>query len=125
MSKPKKVKKRKKKKNPYAVATVPTTPARPTTLWDGDGMHIRANFDENRNLVISGQDLKPSPFGDEYEYAITVQREDIEKVVDALGGVRGEGAILLLKAHGAELKRKGVHAWLMSIGIAPKIWNWY
>lgn len=125
MSKPKKVKKR-KKKDPYAVPTVGTGPSKPTTLWDADGLHIWANFDEERNLVISGQDLNPpAPFGDEYEYALTVQREDIDKVVEALGGVRGEGVMRLLEAHGPEIKSKGEQAWLESIGVTPKLWSWY
>ena len=91
-------------------------------MWDADLLHIWAEFDEGGKLVISGQDLKPSPFGDEYEYAITVQRNDISKVVAALGGAPVEGVMQLLEAHGPEIHGQGEQRWLESIDVPCTVW---
>jgi hypothetical protein len=95
-------------------------------LWDAGGLHIWAEINSDKALTISGQDLHPpGPFGDEYEYVLTVAPADIDTVVVALGGAPGDDVLPLLKANGPMIKNTGEQAWLQSLGITPELWNWY
>jgi hypothetical protein len=90
------------------------------TLWDRDHLHIWAEITNGSRLRIAGQDLRPPPaMGGEYEYFLTVEPEDIPRVVAALGGAKGDDVLPLLEANGEMIYHAGEQTWLKSLGIEP------
>ena len=91
------------------------------TMWDRNGLHVWAELRPDGTLVIQGQDLSSGPFGaSEYEYGITVQRADVPRVVEALGGPVGADVVGLLVANGEAIVHAGELTWSKSLGITPE-----
>lgn len=89
------------------------------TLWDGNGLHVRAGFGQDGALVIQGQDLRGT--GD-YEYALTVRARDLLALATALGCGIAE-VLPRLAAHGPAIVREGESAWLRARGVVARIWT--
>jgi hypothetical protein len=91
-------------------------------MWSRNGLQVDASVNDDGTLVISGQDLQT--FGDdEYEYALTVARDDVPKVAAALGGAPGDDVIALLVASAEDIINIGELTWLRSIGVEPAFWS--
>jgi len=97
----------------------------PVTLWDRDHLHIWAEITDGGLLRIAGQDLRPPPaMGGEYEYFLTVEQEDIPRVVAALGGAKSDDVLPLLQANGEMIYHAGEQTWLKSLGIEPEFFSY-
>jgi hypothetical protein len=91
-------------------------------MWSRNGLHVDASVNDDGTLLISGQDLQT--FGDdEYEYALTVARDDVAKVTAALGGAPGDDVIALLVDDAEDIINIGELTWLRSIGVEPAFWS--
>lgn len=101
--------------------------ARSVTLWARDGLTVAASVTDDGSLVIKGQDLRAEGFfgsgNSEYEYALTVAVEDVQRIVAALGGRPGDDVLELLRANGDDLITTGEMTWLRAIGIEPRFWS--
>jgi hypothetical protein len=101
---------------------------RTVTLWSSEGRAVWARRGEdNRGLVILGQDLCVPPFfGEslrEYEYALTVAEADIPTVLSALRAAPGADVLDALESAGSELVRTGESKWLRALGIEFEFWS--
>jgi len=88
-------------------------------IWRNDGLVVKVRLADNGDLVFAGHDLKP-PFGDEYEYWITVPAKDIPTIIAALDGQPGDDVLVLVAREAASIIRHGEKAWVTSLGIAPR-----
>lgn len=91
-------------------------------LRDAGGLHIWAELRDDGTLVFQGQDLR-SPFGGEYEYAITVLPADVPTVVRALGGGADDDVLDLLSRHADDVVGAGEKSWLRGLGIRTEFWS--
>ncbi len=96
--------------------------SKPVTLWDSDHLHIWAEITNGGRLQIAGQDLRA--MGGEYEYFLTIQQQDIPRVVAALGGAQGDDVLPLLQANGEMIYHAGEQTWLKSLGIDPEFFSY-
>ena len=87
-------------------------------IWRDNGLVIRVRLTEDGDLQFAGQDLKP-PFGDEYEYWITVPAKDVPTIIAALDGQPGDDVLELVARDAASIVRQGERAWVKSLGIDP------
>ena len=92
-------------------------------IWRDNGLVVRVRLTDDGDLVFAGQDLKP-PFGDEYEYWITVPAKDIPTVIAALDGRPGDDVLELIAREAAPIIRQGERAWVTSLGIEPGFHCW-
>ena len=92
-------------------------------IWDQDGLVVHARLTDDGDLEFAGQDLKP-PFGDEYEYWITVPARDIPTIIEALDGQPGDDVLELVARHAASIVRQGERTWVQSLGIRPGFYSW-
>lgn len=68
--------------------------------------------------------MNPNPFGDsDYEYAITIRRGDVPKVIEVLGGQPDADPFDLIEANIETIVRQGEMTWLKSNGIEPGFWS--
>ena len=93
--------------------------ASPRVIWRNDGLVVRARLTGDGDLQFAGHDLRSSPFGDEYEYWITVPARDLPTIISALDGRTGDDVIDLVARHAATIVRQGERAWVRSLGIEP------
>jgi hypothetical protein len=99
---------------------------RTVTLWSANGLTVTARRGIDDNLVISGQDLKSSPFGSEiteYEYGFSVAKADIPIVLAALRAEPDADVLDVLESAGPELVRFGESRWLAEIGVEAEFWS--
>lgn len=100
---------------------------RTATLWSANGLTVTARRGIDDNLVISGQDLRPSPLPGgavtEYEYGLTVARTDIPAVLAALRAAPDADVLDVLEAAGPGLVKIGEAKWLADIGIEADFWS--
>ena len=100
---------------------------RTVTLWSANGLTVTARRGIDDNLVISGQDLRPSPIPGgpitEYEYGLTVAETDIPTVLAALRAAPDADVLDVLATAGPELVKNGEANWLASIGIEADFWS--
>ena len=96
------------------------------TLWDRDGLWVRAVLRDDGALVLKGEDARGvDGSGDtEYEYSFTVPATHVPKVVAALGGRPGDDPLTLLERHGEQIVRRGERAWLRSFRVRAEFWTW-
>ena len=88
--------------------------ARSRRIWDEDGLIVEARLTNDGELVFAGHDLSSSPFGDEYEYWVTVPAKEIPTVISALDGQHGVDVLGLVAHHAASIIRQGERAWVRS-----------
>jgi hypothetical protein len=97
------------------------------TLWSANGLTVTARRGANDNLVISGQDLRPSPIpgGEitEYEYGLSVATTDIPTVLAALRAEPDADVLDVLESAGPELVKVGESRWLTEIGVEAEFWS--
>lgn len=75
-------------------------------------------------MIFEGHDLSPNPFGDsDYEYKLTVGRDDIATIIEALGGTDGDNALHRVEANIESTTKRGASSWLNSLGIEPGFWS--
>jgi hypothetical protein len=101
---------------------------RTVTLWSSAGRTVWARRGEdNRELVIFGQDLCVPPFfGEslrEYEYGLSVAEADIPTVLTALQAAPDADVLDVLERAGSELVRAGESKWLRALGIEFEFWS--
>ena len=88
-------------------------------IWRQDGLVVEVRLTDEGGLQFAGHDLSSSPFGDEYEYWITVLAKDIPIITTALGGQPGDDVLELVAREAASIIRRGERTWLESLGIQP------
>jgi hypothetical protein len=88
-------------------------------IWQEDGLVVRIRLTDDGELVFAGHDLRSAPFGDEYEYWITVPAKDIPTIIAALDGQPGDDVLELVAREAASIVRQGERAWVKSLGIEP------
>jgi hypothetical protein len=89
-------------------------------VWARRGLYIRIARTPDGDIRFEGQDTNPNPFGhSDYEYTITVMREDVPQVVEALGGQPGDDPLALIEANIETIVQTGERSWLQSLGIEP------
>jgi hypothetical protein len=97
------------------------------TLWSANGLTVTARRGTNDNLVISGQDLRPSPIpgGEitEYEYGLSVATTDIPTVLAALRAEPDADVLDVLESAGPEVVKVGESRWLAEIGVEAEFWS--
>lgn len=91
-------------------------------LFDRDGLHVDAVARDDGDIVIEGQDLSGPG---EYEYFLTVHRDQVSKLVAALGGSPGQDALELLQEQGDQIVKHGERTWLQEHGVASDVWTRY
>lgn len=100
---------------------------RTVTLWSANGLTVTARRGIDDNLVISGQDLRANPMlgGEvtEYEYGLSVARNDIPTVLAALRAAPDADVLDVLESVGAEVVKIGESRWLAEIGIEADFWS--
>jgi hypothetical protein len=100
---------------------------RTVTLWSANGLTVTARRGTNDNLVISGQDLRPSPIpgGEitEYEYGLSVATTDIPTVLAALRAEPDADVLDVLESAGPEVVKVGESRWLAEIGVEADFWS--
>jgi hypothetical protein len=96
-------------------------------LWQTDGLSVTASLLEDGRLSINGHDLQADrvfgPGNSEYEYALTVDVRDVDRVVTALGGRPGDDVLALLEVNGQQIVTVGEQTWLRGLGIDPGFWS--
>jgi hypothetical protein len=89
-------------------------------VWAKDDLYVSVSRTVGGGLSVDGQDANPNPFGDsDYEYTVTVGRDDVPKVIEALGGQQGDDPLALIEANIDSIVRTGEMTWLKSIGVSP------
>lgn len=100
---------------------------RTVTLWSANGLTVTARRGIDDNLVIDGQDLRPSPIlgGEitEYEYGFSVARTDIPIVLAALRAAPDADVLDVLESAGTEVVKIGESRWLAEIGVEADFWS--
>ncbi len=91
-------------------------------LYDRAGLRVDVVARGDGDIVIEGQDLSGAS---EYEYVITVRRDQVPKLVAALGGSPGQDVLALLRAQGEEIVKHGERTWLQEHGVAFELWTWF
>lgn len=93
-------------------------------VWDKNGLHVSVSRTVDGGLRFDGLDSNPNPFGDsDYEYALTVRRADVSKIMQALDGTAHDDPIELIAAEMKEIVHIGEMTWLRSLGIEPRFWS--
>lgn len=95
---------------------------RRVTLHAKNGLSVWARTHDDGRLSIEGQDLNP-PIGKEYEYALTVAADDVDRVFEALGGRQGQDVLDLVECHALAIVRGGELSWFESLGVSPEFWS--
>ena len=100
---------------------------RTVTLWSANGLTVTARRGIDDNLVISGQDLKPNPIlgGEvtEYEYGLSVGRNDIRTVLAARRAAPDADVLDILESAGPVVVKIGESRWLAEIGVEAEFWS--
>lgn len=98
--------------------------AEKVTLLAHNRMWVHAELGPDGGLAFVGQDLNPdNPYRAEYEYVITVDPDDVPRVVAAVWDLVGRDAgddidiLALLRIHRNEIIRAGEHAVLKRHGV--------
>ena len=96
-------------------------------IYARDRLTVLASLHESGALLIEGQDLGASRFfGDEvteYEYGITIESQEVPRVVAALGGGAGTDVLDLLERTGEQIVRSGESKWLQEAGVQATFWS--
>lgn len=79
---------------------------RTRTIWRREKLPVEAAVTAAGDMVITGQDLSGTLWA-EYEYALTLRRDDIDTLVTALGGRSGDDVLDLLRSHAESLVTAG------------------
>ena len=93
-------------------------------IWREEGLVVNARLTDDGALVFAGHDLSGSPFGDEYEYWVTVPAKDIPTVIAALDGQPGDDVLDLVARRAESIIRQGEQTWVKSLGIEPGFYSW-
>ena len=89
-----------------------------TVALSPDGLSLTATLSPDGWLRFDGGSIGTD--GSEYEYAFTVDADDVARIVAALGG--GEIRDVLHQQR-KTIVRRGVRAWLEDFAIEPGFWN--
>jgi len=92
-------------------------------VWAKNNLFITISHTTSDGVRFEGQDLNPGPFGDEYEYALTVSGDETFVIIEALGGTVGDDPLDLIEANIEKIVHTGEMTWLKSIGITPGFWS--
>lgn len=120
---------------PLFIATTPTADEsnlgnstdhnRTRKVWGKNGLFVSISRTVNGGVRFEGQDTNPNPFGDsDYEYALTVSRGHVPKIIEALGGESDANPLDLIEADIETIVRIGEMEWLKSHGIDASFWSY-
>lgn len=94
-------------------------------VWGYNGLYVGISRTRGGGIQFEGQDTNPNPFGDsDYEYTLTVDRDDVPKIIEALGGQPDDDPLSLIEANIETIVRTGEMSWLKSLGIKPGFWSY-
>jgi hypothetical protein len=91
-------------------------------IWRNANSTVWATLKPGGALEISGQILSA---GSEYEYWLTVEVADVDKVTAALGGAPGADVLALVDEHADAIVRTGEKTWLEDHSIPAAFWSRY
>ena len=80
------------------------------------------------DLLIYGQDLGPgTPTGDEYEYWLTVPRDQLHLIASDIAADETDPVEFLeqLALHGDRIVDLGESEWLKSLGVTAEFYSWF
>jgi hypothetical protein len=100
-----------------------STAVGPITLHHRGGLRVWAELNVQGALIISGQDLRPGPGLEEYEYAFTVPPADLHLIRAALEGTHKDSVLQLVAGNGEVIVGAGVKGWLDAVGARYEFWS--
>ena len=93
-----------------------------------ESLKVSARWNDDGQLEIHGQDLKPpTAFGGEYEYWFVIPKDQLHLVASDIGADRSDGDAFLehLAAQGSRIVATGEGKWLKSLGVTAKFTSWF
>jgi hypothetical protein len=103
--------------------TKDTIPVRSALLFERGSLAVWLKERRDGAFVFEGQDLH-GPFGDEYEYWITVPEAQLPAIRRALDGSEDADLFALVCDHGETIVTAGERRWLQALGIEPEFASW-
>jgi len=92
----------------------PPCPADERVFWRTDAYTVWVGCADNGELVFNGADRA---YLDGYEYQITVEPDQFDKLRAALGAEPGADVVDLVCAHAEVIMARGERSWLTDRGI--------